>query len=181
VRGLVRVKSFTQAPSDIVAYGPLTDETGTRRFSLTLTGRVKGALLARIDGVTDRATAATLKGTRLYVGRDALPPPATDEYYYADLIGLAVELPDGTAVGTVRAVENFGAGDLLDVTLHGPRRGAAAVVIPFTHATVPVVDLAGGRIVVTPHPGLLEADEEAVAQPPGRARRRRDAGDGPTA
>lgn len=169
VRGLVRVKSFTQTPSAVAAYGELTDETGARRFSLTVTGQVKGAVLARIEGVSDRDAAAALKGTRLHVARDALPPPAADEFYHADLIGLTVELPDGTQVGSVRAVENYGAGEVLDVVLREPRHGSSAVMIPFTRAAVPVVDPDAGRVIVNPLPGLLDPEPDAEPRNRGAA------------
>ncbi|MFQ5955598.1 MAG: ribosome maturation factor RimM [Kiloniellales bacterium] len=158
-RGLVRIRSSTQRPSDIDGYGELTDEAGERHFSLKVTGRTKGALVARIDGVRDHAAADSLKGTRLYVPRDRLPAPAADEYYYADLIGLAVELADGTSLGTVRGVDNFGAGDVLDVA---PPPAGRAIVVPFTRAAVPVVDLECGRIVVNPLPGLIAAADDAA-------------------
>ncbi len=158
-RGLVRIRSSTERPTDIGGYGELTDEAGARRFSLTVIGRSRGALLARMDGVTDRTDAEGLKGTRLYVPRDRLPAPAADEYYYADLIGLTVELTDGTRLGTVRRVDNFGAGEVLDVA---PPSGGPAVMVPFTRAAVPVVDLEAGRIVVNPLPGLIAAAGDAA-------------------
>ncbi len=161
----MRIKSFTEKPADIGAYGPLSGEAGERRFALSVTGRAKGVVLARIDGVTNRTQAAALKGTRLYLPRAALPAPAADEYYYADLVGLAVELPDGTAVGTVVGVDNFGAGDVLDVATRGP--GGAVVAVPFTRATVPVVDLDGGRIVVNPLPGLFVAEDDGAGNDGG--------------
>ena len=148
VRGLVKVKSFTETAEDLTAYGPLTDEAGARRFELTVTGRAKDALLARIEGVADRDQAQALKGTRLYVARDALPALDEEEtYYHADLIGLAAEDRDGRPLGRVRAVHNFGAGDLLELD-GGP--DGPSLLLPFTQAAVPVVDLAGGRIVVEP-------------------------------
>jgi len=159
LEGLVRIKSFTATPADIGAYGPLADEADARRFALSVTGRAKGVVLARIDGVGDRTQAEALKGTRLYLPRATLPAPAADEYYYADLIGLAVELPDGTTVGTVRAVDNFGAGEVLDVATQGPG-GGATVAVPFTRAAVPLVDLDGGRIVVNPLPGLFKVEDD---------------------
>ena len=145
VRGLVRVKSFTEVPEDVAAYGPVSDEQGARSFTLTLTGQSKGALLARIEGIVDRDRARALKGTRLYVSRDLLP--ALDEeqtYYHADLLGLAAEDREGRPLGRVTAVLNFGAGDILELD------GAAARLVPFTRRAVPVVDLDGGRIVVDP-------------------------------
>ena len=170
--GLVGIKSFTEKPADIGAYGPLSDEAGERRFALHVTGRAKGVVLARIDGVTNRTQAEALKGTRLYLPRAALPAPAADEYYYADLVGLAVELPDGTVVGTVLGVDNFGAGDVLDVATRPPSRsttgaGGAVVAVPFTRATVPVVDLDGGRIVVNPLPGLFAAEDDGAGDDRG--------------
>ena len=156
VRGLVRVKSFTETPEDIAAYGPLSDEAGERRFTLTVTGRAKGLLLARIEGVTDRDRAAALKGTRLYAPRAALPALAEETYYHADLIGLAAEDPEGRPLGRVTAVENHGAGDLLEIA---GDPGGGPLLVPFTRAAVPVVDLAGGRLVVDP-PEPVEAPDE---------------------
>jgi 16S rRNA processing protein RimM len=158
VRGLVKVKSFTAAPADIAAYGPLSDETGRRRIALHVMSPASGgtgALICRIDGVADRDAAEALKGLRLYVERAALPAPAeAEEYYHADLIGLAATLPDGTAFGRVVAVQNYGAGDLIEVErLAGAPR---LVDLPFTRAVVPVVDIAGGRLVVDPPAELLE-------------------------
>lgn len=160
----MRIKSFTERPADIGAYGPLSDAAGARRFTLHVTGQGKGVVLARIDGVTERAEAAALRGTRLYLPRAALPAPAADEYYYADLVGLTVELPDGSVVGTVRAVDNYGAGDILDVAMRRPEGSGATVTVPFTRAAVPVVDLEAGRIVVRPLPGLLAAEDEAFGR-----------------
>ena len=153
VRGLVRVKSFTEAPEDIAAYGPLSDEAGGRRFTLTVTGRAKGVLLARIEGVTGRDQAAALKGTRLYAPRSALPDLAEETYYHADLIGLAAEDTEGRPLGRVAMVQNYGAGDLLEIE-GGPQD--RPLLVPFTRAAVPVVDLVGGRLVVDP-PDELEA------------------------
>ncbi len=148
VRGLVRVKSFTEVPEDLASYGPLSDEQGRRRFDLTVTGRVKDALLARIEGVGDRDGAQVLKGTRLYVARDALPPIEEDEtFYYADLVGLAAEDRDGCSLGRVTAVHDFGAGDVLELG-RGPE--GRPLFLPFNRVAVPLVDLEGGRIVVDP-------------------------------
>ncbi|MDH3473430.1 MAG: ribosome maturation factor RimM [Rhodospirillales bacterium] len=171
VRGLLRVKSFTEAPEDLAAYGPLSDETGARRFALTVTGRAKGAVLARIEGVGDRDKAEALKGTRLYVERAALPAPEEAEtYYHADLIGLAAEDTQGRPLGRVVAVENFGAGDLLEIA-EGPGgqggqggQGGGSLLVPFTRAAVPVIDLEGGRLVVDP-PAEVEARGEGPAEP----------------
>ncbi len=156
VRGLVKVKSFTAAPADIAAYGPLSDETGRRRITLqVMSAAGGGALICRIDGVADRDAAEALRGLRLYVERAALPAPAAaEEYYHADLIGLAATLADGTNFGRVVAVQNYGAGDILEIERESetPR----LVDLPFTRAVVPVVDIPGGRLVVDPPAELLE-------------------------
>ncbi len=152
VRGLVRVKSFTAAPEAIAAYGPLEDERGARRLSLELKSALRGVLIARVDGVDDRNAAEGLKGTRLYLSRARLPAPGEEEYYHADLVGLAVELRGGGVLGRVRAVHDFGAGDSLEVE----RPDGETLLVPFTEAVVPVVDIAGGRLVVDPPAGLLD-------------------------
>lgn len=146
VRGLVRIKSFTEAPEDIAAYGPLGDEAGRRRFEIAVKGESKGAVLAAIAGVDNRDAAEALKGTRLYVDRAALPPPEEEEYYHADLIGLVAETRGGERLGRVVAVHNFGAGDILAIE----HPDGAELLLPFTKAVVPEVDLAGGRLVVEP-------------------------------
>jgi 16S rRNA processing protein RimM len=141
VRGLVRLRAFTEDPSAIARYCPLTDETGTRRFVLTL----KGGDIAAIEGVADRDAAQRLTGTRLYVERDRLPPPEDEEFYLTDLIGLAAMTEGGARLGTVRAVEDHGAGAFLVIEGEGREH-----LLPFTHAVVPVVDIAGGRVTVVP-------------------------------
>jgi 16S rRNA processing protein RimM len=152
VRGAVRLKSFTAEPEAIAAYGPLEDECGERRFALRLIGSAKGVLIVAIAGIEDRDRAEALRGLRLYLPRAALPPPEEEEYYHADLIGLAAALSDGTTLGTVRAVHDFGAGDTLEIA----RPKGQPVMVPFTRAVVPVVDLEAGRLVIDPPPGLLE-------------------------
>jgi 16S rRNA processing protein RimM len=152
VRGLVRVKSFTAEPADLAAYGPLEDAQGEGRVELELVGAVKGVLLARVPGVADRNAAERLKGTRLYLPRAALPDPGEEEYYHADLLGLAVVLSDGISFGTVKAVHDFGAGDSLEIE----RTDGSLVLVPFTSTTVPVVDIAHGQLVLDPPEGLLD-------------------------
>nr|WP_245217220.1 ribosome maturation factor RimM [Neoroseomonas nitratireducens] len=139
VRGLVRLRAFTEDPSAIARYSPLTDESGTRRFVLTL----KGGDIAAIEGVADRDAAQRLTGTRLYVERDRLPPPAEEEFYLTDLIGLAAVTEGGDRLGQVRAVEDHGAGAFLVIEGEGREH-----LLPFTRAAVPVVDIAGGRVTV---------------------------------
>lgn len=155
IKGLVRLKSFTARVQDIAAYGPLQDAQGARRFELALMGSSRGALIARINGVDDRNAAERLKGEKLYVTRDRLPPTAAGEFYHADLIGLAAELQDGTALGRITAVHDFGGGPSLEIE----RADGDSVMVPFTASVVPVVDIAAGRVVVVPPVGLLEAAE----------------------
>lgn len=156
VRGQVKLRSFTEDPAAVVSYGPLSDEEGRRSFRVTLAGTAKDAFLARVDGVTTREAAEALTGLRLYVERSALPDTGDeDEFYHADLIGLRAELADGSPFGTVKAVYDFGAGDVLEI------RTVAGILdlLPFTQACVPVVDVAGGRIVVSP-PDTVEVKPE---------------------
>ncbi len=144
VRGEVRLKSFCAVPEAIADYGPLGTEDG-RSFRITLTRPVAGGLGARLSGVTDKDAADALRGTRLYVDRDKLPAPADDEYYHSDLIGLEVRDTGGVLLGRVSAVHNYGADDLLEVQGAGE-----SVLLPFTQAVIPTVDLAAGRIVADP-------------------------------
>ena len=152
LRGLVKLQCFTADPAGIASYGPLSDATGKRRFEVTVLNPVKGGVVASIAGIADRTAAEKLRGVELYMPRDRLPPAGAGEYYHADLVGLAAELTDGSPFGRVRAVENYGAGDLLAID----RPDGPPVSLPFTDRVVPVVDLAGGRIVVDPPAGLLD-------------------------
>lgn len=154
VRGAVRLKSFTAEPAAIAAYGPLTDEAGTRSFRLALAGMSRGAPVARIEGVETGAAAEALAGVRLYVPRAALPAAGEEEYYHADLIGLEATLAGGGALGRVSAVHNFGAGDVIEIAAEG----GASLLVPFSRAAVPVVDLAGGRLVVDAEAAGLAAE-----------------------
>ncbi len=151
VRGLVKVKSFMQVPEDLTELAEVTDGSGTRTFRLDVRGTNKGVYLVHVDGIDDRDKALALKGLELYVPRDILPEPEDDEFYHADLIGLRVEFEDGTAIGTVRAVHDFGAGDVIELDGEKPWR---AVMLPFDRETVPTVDMAAGRLVVRPPEGL---------------------------
>ena len=150
VRGLVHVTSYTADPDDITAYGALSDERG-RRFRLRWQGEGIARVAELVDGkpvwVNDRETAAKLTNTRLHVERERLPAPDEEEFYLADLVGLAAFGPDGRELGRVDAVHDYGAGASLEI---GP------LLIPFTRDAVPEVDIAGGRVVVRP-PGEVEA------------------------
>lgn len=140
VRGEARIKSFCAEPDAIAGYSPLTTEDG-RSFELKLGRPIKDGYSARLSGVLTREDAEALKGTRLYAPRDRLPALPDDEFYHADLIGLEVVDTGGAALGRVRAVHDFGAGDVLDVL------GEKELMLPFTQEAVPTVDLSAGRIV----------------------------------
>ncbi len=158
VRGLVRVKSFTADPADLTAYGPLTDASGSKTFDLTVKGDVKGQILAAIAGCADRNAAEALRGTELYLDRDLLPETEEEgEFYHADLIGLDAVGPEGQAMGTVRAIYDFGSGDMLEI-VDGEGR---AELYAFTSDVVPDVDLEAGRLTIVP-PASVE-DEEGDA------------------
>lgn len=150
VRGEVRLKSFCAEAEAIFGYGPLHGEDGTRRFAPVLVRPIPGGFAVRLPGVTSREEAEALKGTLLLAERDAMPALPDDEFYHADLIGLEAMDTGGTVLGRVRAVHNYGAGDVLEIT-----GGTAPLLLPFTREVVPTVDIAAGRIVVDP-PGALE-------------------------
>lgn len=149
VRGEVRLKSFCAEPADIATYGPLLTEDGGQSFSVRLTRPVTGGLGARLTGVETREQAEALKGVTLWAERTALPSLPDDEFYHADLIGLEAVDPGGRIMGRVHAIFDHGAGDVLDII------GPHPVMLPFTRAFVPTVDLKAGRIVIDPP----EADE----------------------
>jgi 16S rRNA processing protein RimM len=146
VRGEVKLWSFTTDPLAVRDYGALESEDGTTRFTIEAIRPAKGHLVARLSGVGDRDAAAKLTNMELYVPRERLPATARDEFYHADLIGLTAVDTSGTALGTVVAVHNFGAGDIIELQ---PAVGrSATVMIPFTEIAVPEVDVAAGRVVV---------------------------------
>jgi 16S rRNA processing protein RimM len=145
IRGEVRLRSFTAEPAAIAGYGPLETEDG-RVFEIEALRPAKDHFVARLSGVADRNSAEQLASLKLYVPRERLPAPeADDEYYHADLIGLAVVDRAGQKLGTVVAIHNFGAGDLIEML---PEAGGKTELVPFDAATVPEVDLAAGRLVV---------------------------------
>ena len=152
LKGELRVKSFTADAKAIAAYGALTDESGEQAFEIKVTGRHKEQLVVRIKGVDDRNAAEALNGQKLYMERDQLPEPEEDEFYFSDLQGLDAELPDGQPFGKVIEAEDYGGGPFLEVKAPGH----GSVLVPFTKAAVPVVDLKGGKVVIDPPEGLLE-------------------------
>jgi 16S rRNA processing protein RimM len=152
VRGLVHVHCYAGDPASLPGYGPFTDDRG-RRFSL----RWRGEGIAEIiddtqRAVADRDAAAKLTNTRLYVERERLPAPDDDEYYFSDLVGLEAFGPDGAALGRVDAVHDYGGGVSLEI---------GQLLVPFTHAVVPEVDIAAGRIIVVPPDEIIVEDVAA--------------------
>lgn len=147
LKGEVRLRSYTQAPADIAAYGPLQDETGAKRVEIERVRVTPKALIARIKGVTTREGAEALNGTKLYLPRAVLPASEEGEWYVADLVGLDAVDAEGAPLGTVIAVHNFGASDIVEVA---PIRGGENLLVAFTDATVPEVDIEKGRLVLIP-------------------------------
>jgi len=172
IKGELRVKSFTGDPLALADYGPLYDADG-RAFQIADIRLQKEIAVVRFKGVADRNAAEALTGTPLFVDRDMLPDELEEEeFYHADLMGMAVVELDGAAIGTVLAVQNFGGGDILEVA----RPGKASVLIPFTKAAVPTVDVTARQVHVDPAAaGLIDTGEtpedearpaEAVARRP---------------
>lgn len=151
IKGEVRIKSFTDDPVDIASYGPLYDQTGMRQFDVRANGTQKGTVLAWIDGVNDRNVAEALKRTELFIERSQLPPPDEDEFYNADLEGLEAVDTDGEVLGKVKGVFDFGAGPVLEIS--------GNILVPFTNAAVPVVDIKGGKVVINPPEELVVPSE----------------------
>ena len=152
LKGEVRLRSYTQDPEAIAHYGALEDEQG-RAIEIERVRVTPKALVARIKGVTTREGAEALTLTKLYIERARLPEREEDEWYHLDLIGLAAVARDGVEIGSVVAVHNFGAGDLIEVQLAA---GGATVLVPFTRDSVPEVDVEGGRLTLVPPEGLFE-------------------------
>ena len=152
VHGEVRLKSFCAEPEAIVDYAPLTTEDGKTFPMLVLTGHQKGGFSARVQGIDTKEDADALKGISLFADRARLPSLPDDEFYYNDLIGLAIYDTGGAQLGSVKTVADHGAGDLLEIQLTGQ---SETVLLPFTQANVPTVDLTAGRIIVNPPVGIL--------------------------
>jgi len=153
VRGAVRLWSFTADPFAVTDYGPLSTKDGARSFEIATVRAAKDHLVVTLKGVTSRDEAERLNGIELYVPRDRLPPTEDDEYYHADLIGLAAVTAAGEPLGKVVAIHNFGAGDIIEIA---PPSGPT-LLLPFTNAVVPTIDLAGGRVIIEP-PDEIEGD-----------------------
>ncbi|MGI9409446.1 MAG: ribosome maturation factor RimM [Hyphomicrobiaceae bacterium] len=145
IRGEVLIKPLTEEPADIAAYGSLWDEAGERQFEISAARVTNKGVIARIAGVSDRNAAEALRGTGLYIDRDQLPEPEADEIYHVDMIGMTAARADGSVVGEIVAVQNFGAGDLLEIRLAGKRR---TEFVPFNDDFVPDIDFDAGQAVV---------------------------------
>jgi 16S rRNA processing protein RimM len=152
VRGEVRLWPYTEDPLALQEYGVLESEDGAREFEIETLRPVKDHLVARVRGIVDRKAAEQLTNTKLFVPRSRLPAPGADEFYHADLIGVPVFGTDDRQLGIVAAMHNFGAGDLLEVQ----RPVGGSVLLTFTQAVVPLIDLAGRRIVIDPPAGTFE-------------------------
>jgi 16S rRNA processing protein RimM len=153
VRGAVKLWTFTDDPLAVKSYGPLTTKDGARQFEVTQAREAKDHLVATLKGITTREEAERLNGIELYVARDQLPATDDDEYYHADLIGLAAVNAANEPLGRVIAIHNFGAGDIIEIA---PPQGTS-LLLPFTNAVVPTVDLAAGRVVIE-LPDEIEGD-----------------------
>lgn len=158
VRGAVRLWTFTEDPLAVKDYGPLMTKDGTRQFEVTHAREAKDHLVVTLKGVASRDDAERLNGIELYVPRDRLPDTDDGEYYHTDLIGLAAVTTAEQPLGKVIAIHNFGAGDIIEIA---PLQGAT-MLLPFTNAVVPSVDLAGGRVVID-LPQEIDGDDPSAA------------------
>ena len=158
VRGALKLWTFTEDPLAVKAYGPLVTKDGARQFEVTSAREAKGHLVATLKGVATREEAERLNGIELYVAREKLPDTDEDEYYHADLIGLAAVNAANEPLGRVIAIHNFGAGDIIEIA---PPSGST-LLLPFTNAVVPMVDLPGGRVVIE-LPDEIDGDNPSSA------------------
>src|SRR5277367_6331730 len=160
VRGAVKLWTFTEDPFAVKTYGPLSTKDGTRHFEVTSAREAKDHLVATFKGIASRDEAERLNGVELYIPREKLPATDEDEYYHADLIGLAAVTTADKPLGRVVAIHNFGAGDIIEIA---PPSGTTRL-LPFTNAVVPTVDLASGRVVIV-LPDEIDGDEQSDAKP----------------
>jgi len=165
IKGEVRIKARTERPADLTSYGGLRFADGSPVL-IERSAPAKDGMIAKLKGIETRSQAEGLKGTRIYIARSALPEPDEDEFYYGQLIGLGVRSAAGEDIGEVRSVQDYGAGDLLEIKLH---RQAQTVLVPFTKACVPVVNMAQGWLAIDPPAGLIEKDAGARAAGKGTA------------
>ncbi len=162
IRGELRVKSFTADPLALADYGPLFSEDG-RAFEIAAIRPAGAMVVVRFEGIADRSAAEALTGTALFVDRAILPDAGEEEFYHADLVGLAVRDGTGAVFGRIAAVQNFGGGDILEIA--GPGRGG--VMVPFTRAAVPEIHVAAGYVVVDRDAAGLNAGDDDEERPRG--------------
>ena len=158
VRGEVKLWTFTEDPLAVKHYGPLTTKDGARQFEVAHAREARDHLVATLKGIATREEAERLNGLELYIARDQLPETDDDEYYHADLIGLAAVTAADAPIGRVVAIHNFGAGDIIEIA---PPHGAT-LLLPFTNAVVPTVDLKNGRLVIE-LPEEVDGDDPTAA------------------
>jgi 16S rRNA processing protein RimM len=158
LKGEVKVKTFTETPQTLAAYGPLHGKDG-HEIRVTFLRETKDGAVVQLHGVNDRSSAEAMKGTELFVSRDALPEADAEEFYHADLVGLRAEDTEGRAIGTVRAIHNFGAGTVIEIV----RSDGDEVFLPFTRDVAREIDLKGGRIVIA-EPQDIEAEKEGYVE-----------------
>lgn len=159
VRGEIRITTFTEDPLALAAYKVLTREDGSPGLTITTARAVKGAVIVRAAGIDTRDQAEALRGLKLFIAREALPAPDEDEFYHADLLGLTLETPDGELMGKVKTIQDFGAGDLIEVQ---PPMGASWW-LPFTRETVPEVRIADGKLIAV-RPAEIDGDTADEAE-----------------
>jgi 16S rRNA processing protein RimM len=155
IKGHVLVRTYSAEPEGIAAYGPLENKAGDRTFTLKIIRVTDKGVVASIAGIADRTAAEALRGTGLFVARSKLPKPADGEFYHSDLIGLQAVDETGLLIGQVIAVQNYGAGDLLEIKHPG---GTQTDLIPLTNDFVPSIDLERGIAVINP-PRLIDGDD----------------------
>ena len=172
VRGAVKLWTFTEDPLAVTRYGPLSTKDGARQFEVAQAREAKDHLVATLKGVTTRNEAERLNGIELYIAREKLPATEDDEYYHADLIGLAAVTATNELLGEVIAIHNFGAGDIIEIA---PPAGAT-IMLPFSNAVVPMVDIAAGRVVIA-LPEEIDGDDRADESEALSPRRPRESGD----
>lgn len=140
IKGEVKIHSYTEQAEDLTAYGPIYNQSGTKTFRVKIK-HVKGdAVIASLEGYPDRNSIETLRGMKLYIPREALPEPEEEEFYHEDLLNMKVVLPDATSFGTVKAIYNFGAGDVMEIALASGK----TELLPFTKAVFPVINFKEG-------------------------------------
>lgn len=159
IAGQVRIKCYTKIPEDLTGYGPLSSEDGNLIFEISSFKVVKNAIVAKIQGTNSRSEAEALQGTELFVDREVLPDPDNEEWYYSDLISLKVFDRENQLIGVVSTVQNFGAGDLIEIT---PVSGGDSVLVPFTTNFVPEVDLTRGKLTIDLPEGWISGPDDKL-------------------